>query len=141
MTQTTKIHSGRRPLKKLLDGNNKIRQRSYHENNVLKNYRENVVFELTDGGAIQIIVTHGSEKASNYANNFMEEIRQMVEQESNESLSLRLNYLSETLADALQEMELAQENLKNYALKNSAMAQENFISDSLKLDQNSYGTA
>ena len=29
----------------------------------------------------------------------------------------------------------AQENLKNYALENSAMAQENFISDSLKLDQ------
>ena len=32
-------------------------------------------------------------------------------------------------------MEKAQENLKNYALANSAMAQENFINDSLKLDQ------
>ena len=32
-------------------------------------------------------------------------------------------------------MERAQKNLKNYALENSAMAQENFISDSLKLDQ------
>ena len=31
-------------------------------------------------------------------------------------------------------MERSQENLKNYALENSAMAQENFISDSLKLD-------
>ena len=48
---------------------------------------------------------------------------------------LRLNYLSETLADALQEMEKAQKNLKDYALENSAMAQENFISDSLKLDE------
>ena len=36
------------------------------------------------------------------------------------------------LADALQDMEKAQENLKNYALKNSAMAQENFISGSLQ---------
>ena len=106
------------------------------ENNVLNNYRKNVVFELTAGGAIEISVTHiDPEKASYYANGFMEEIRQLVEEESNASQALRLNYLSETLADALQDMEKAQENLKNYALENSAMAQENFISDSLKLDQ------
>ena len=48
---------------------------------------------------------------------------------------LRLSYLSETLADALQEMETAQKNLKEYALKNSAMARENFMSGSLKLDE------
>ena len=97
---------------------------------------KNVLFKVTDGGAIEILVTHiDPEKASYYANGFMAEIRQMVEKESNSSQALRLNYLSETLADALQEMERAQKNLKNYALKNSAMAQENFISDSLKLDQ------
>ena len=91
---------------------------------------------MTAGGAIEISVTHiDPEKASYYANGFMEEIRQLVEEESNASQALRLNYLSETLADALQDMEKAQENLKNYALENSAMAQENFISDSLKLDQ------
>ena len=106
------------------------------ESNVLDNYRKNVQFGLTNGGAIEISVTHiDPQKASYYANSFMEEIRQLVEKESNASQELRLNYLSETLADALQEMEIAQENLKNYALKNSAMAQENFISDSLKLDQ------
>ena len=105
------------------------------ENNVLKNFRENVLFEQTDGGAIEISVTHiDPQKASYYANSFMEEIRKMVENESNASQALRLNYLSETLADALQDMEKAQENLKNFALENSAMAQENFISDSLKLD-------
>ena len=106
------------------------------ENNVLKNYRDNVDFTLTDGGAIEISVTHiDPEKASYYANSFMEEIRKLVEEESSASQELRLNYLSETLADALQDMEKAQENLKNYALENSAMAQENFISDSVKLDQ------
>ena len=106
------------------------------ENNVLKNYRDNVDFTLTDGGAIEISVTHiDPEKASYYANSFMEEIRKLVEEESSASQALRLNYLSETLADALQDIEKAQENLKNYALENSAMAQENFISDSLKLDQ------
>ena len=106
------------------------------ENNVLNNYRKNVVFELTSGGAIQILVTHTDPaKASYYANAFMEEIRQLVEEESDASQALRLNYLSATLADALQDMERAQEKLKDYALENSAMAQENFISDSLKLDQ------
>ena len=106
------------------------------ESNVLRNYRKNVLFELTKSGTIEISVTHTDrQKASYYANGFMEEIRKMVERESDAAQALRLNYLSETLADALQEMENAQENLKNYALANSALAQENFISDSLKLDE------
>ena len=68
------------------------------ENNVIDNYRKNVFFELTNGGAIEISVTHEDpEKASYYANGFMEEIRQMVEKESNASQALRLNYLSATL--------------------------------------------
>lgn len=106
------------------------------ENNVTKNYRKNVEFKETKGGALSISVTHvNPKKASEYANIFMEEIGRLVEDESVAAQGLRLNYLSKTLADALQDMEEAQENLKNYALKNSAMAQENFISDSLKLDE------
>jgi uncharacterized protein involved in exopolysaccharide biosynthesis len=106
------------------------------ESYVLANYRKNVQFDLTDGGAIEILVTHiDPQKAAFYANSFMEEIRKMVKEESNASQERRLNYLSETLADALQEMEEAQRNLKNYARTNSVMAQENFISDSLKLDE------
>ena len=100
------------------------------ESNIPK-LQKNVEFELTEGGAIKISVTHiDPKKASYYANNLMEEIRKLVEKEAKASKALRLNYLSETLADALQEMEKAQKNLKDYALKNSAMAQENFISDS-----------
>ena len=106
------------------------------ERNVLANYRANVLFELTGSGAIEVSVTHfNPQKASYYANNFMEEIRKMVDQESKASQTLRLNYLSEILADALQEMAAAQENLKNYALENSTLAKEIFISGSLKLDQ------
>lgn len=113
-----------------------LEKKAIIEFNVLKGFRENVLFELTEGGAIVISVTHiNPQKASFYANNIMEEIRQMVESDSKTAQDLRLTYLSETLADALQEMEDAQKNLKNYALENSALAQENFISDSLKLDQ------
>ena len=136
MTQIIKIHSGRRLSRELGWQTTELEKNAIIENNVLSNYRANVLFDLTAGGAIEISVTHTDpEKASYYANGFMEEIRQMVEKESNASQALRLNYLSETLADALQDMEKAQENLKNYTLENSALAQENFISDSLKLDQ------
>ena len=106
------------------------------EFNIIENYRKNVKFEKDIGSAITVSVTHTKpQKASFYANTFMEEIRSLVESESNKSQYLRLNYLSETLADSLQDMEEAQDNLKNYALQNSARAQENFISDSVKLDE------
>ena len=65
----------------------------------------------------------------------MIELKQLVERESAAAKSRRLNYLSETLADALQEMDRAQKNLKDYALENSTLAQTNFISGSLKLDE------
>ena len=79
------------------------------ESNILNNYRKNVLFEVTDGGALEISVTHtDAQKASYYANSFMEEIRKLVEKESSASQALRLNYLSETLADALQDMEETQ---------------------------------
>ena len=113
-----------------------LEKNSVIENNIINNYRKNVKLKKTDGGAIIISVTHNDpKKAAEYANNFMEEIQNLVENESIAAQTLRLNYLSEILADALQEMDKAQENLKNYALENNAMAQENFISDSLKLDQ------
>lgn len=106
------------------------------DTNIIRNYNKNVKFDMSEGGSILISVTHlDPRKAAQYANDFMEELRLLVKKESAVSQQKRLNYLSETLADALQEMENAQVNLKNYALQNSAMAQENFISDSLKLDE------
>ena len=62
----------------------------------------------------------------------MEEIRKRVEKESN-APSARLNYQQLLLTRYKTWRKL--KNLKNYALENSAMAQENFISDSLKLDK------
>ena len=64
----------------------------------------------------------------------MEQVRILIEEEDRKNKDFRLTYLAETLADALQEMENAQNNLKNYALENSTAAQENFITGSLTLD-------
>ena len=105
------------------------------ENNIIKNYQKLVKIDEIDGGLISISVTHSKpDKASIYANTFMEEIRNLIEKESIAEQKLRLSYLSETLADAVQDMERTQKALKDYALENSTLAQEFFLSGSLKLD-------
>ena len=102
---------------------------------VLKNYKKYVKVFETGGGAISISVTHQDpELSAQYANDLMEQVRQLIVQEDEKNKDFRLAYLAETLADALQDMENAQKNLKNYALENSTAAQENFITGSLTLD-------
>ena len=130
VTWKTKIKTAM-GLKKTL-----ARKETIVENNIVSKFRSSVKLEEVDGGAIAISVSHpNSDKAAMYANKFMEEIRLLVKQDNDAAQYLRLSYLSETLADSLQEMERAEKKLKDYALQNSAMAQENFISGSLKLDE------
>ena len=105
------------------------------EKTIIYNYNEFISARTTDSGAFSVSVIHENPNlAAKYANDFMDYTRTLVETENRKAQELKLSYLSETLADALQDMEAAQQNLKEYALKNSALAQENFISGSLKLD-------
>ena len=122
-------------IKKLIGWEaNQAEQKALIENSIISNYKNSVRVAETDGGAISISVTHDNPQlAADYANNFMEEVRKLVESENKEALQFRLSYLSETLADALQEMEIAQKNLKEYRLQNSAMAKENLYQEALIL--------
>lgn len=105
------------------------------EEKILKNFEEFITAEASKSGVLSISVTHKNPlKAAKYANTIMQETKTLVESENEEAKTLRLQYLSETLADALQEVELTQQRLKIYALENSSLAKENFISESLKLD-------
>ena len=105
------------------------------DSTIQENYLEYVQTSQTSAGAIKISVTHENPKlAAEYANQIMELVRQTVAVEEEKSKQMRLSYLAETLADALQDMEIAQQNVKNYTLENSAAAQENFIVGSLQLD-------
>ena len=107
------------------------------EHNFVEKYRKNISFsKAKKSDIITVSVTHiEPDKAASYANQIMEEIRLMVASDSAKTQRFQMNFLSETLADALQDMETADENLKNYTLENSALAQEMFITDSLKLDE------
>ncbi len=114
----------------------KAEKQSIIENMIISNYKKFVSADSTESGTISITVTHENPNlAAQYANNFMEEVSRFVVSESNKAQELRLSYLSETLADALQEVENAQQNLKEYAFQNSTNAQVNFISGSVKLDE------
>ena len=64
----------------------------------------------------------------------MKEIKNTVELEIEDASNQRLTYLSQTLADALQEMEAAQEELKNFALQNNSTAPETFLKGTILLD-------
>ncbi len=105
------------------------------ESKIQESYLDYVEATPTPGGAIKISVTHENPKlAAKYANQIMEIVKKTVAAEEEKSKEMRLSYLAETLADALQDMEIAQKNIKNYTLENSAAAQENFIVGSLQLD-------
>ena len=113
-----------------------VEKNAIAEHTVARNFQNNIALNKAKSGTITILVTHTDPKAAaNYANNVMKEIKLLVETESDLNQKLQMNYLSGTLADALQDMEKAQQDLNNYSLKNSALAQEIFITDSLKLDE------
>ena len=63
----------------------------------------------------------------------MEEIRLMVASDA-KTQRFRMNFLSGPWRMHFR-YETPDENLKNYTLENSALAQEMFIADSLKLDE------
>ena len=106
------------------------------EDKVVSKFRSVISVSTTDAGAISLSVTHEDpERAAFYANELMEFTRDLVLDEQEESTDLRLNYLSETLADALQEMERSQERLKQFALENSTVADQSFVAGSLQLDR------
>ena len=106
------------------------------EDRIVSKFRSAISASTTDVGAISLSVTHEDpERAAFYANELMEFTRDLVLDEQEESTDLRLNYLSETLADALQEMERSQERLKQFALENSTVADQSFVAGSLQLDR------
>ena len=123
-------------IKKLIGWQNPDRTKQFLvQEAVIKGYIGAVAASSTGAGAIQISVTHTNpELASDYANGLTELVREMIEDQDNTSKSFRLSYLAETLADALQDMEAAQSKLKEYTLQNSAAAQQNFVSGSVRLD-------
>ena len=84
---------------------------------------------------MKIEVTHTSpQRAALIANVIMDTIISFTKHKKNTRQDQQLTYLSNTLATALNDLEISQSNLKEFTLKNSALPLENFTVGSLQLD-------
>jgi len=102
---------------------------------IASSYSNNVTLEETSNGSIKVKVTHmNAQRAAKIANAIMEEIITSTRNKQSTEQDQQLIYLSNTLAKALSDLELSQSNLKDFALKNSALPMESFAAGSLELD-------
>ena len=98
-------------------------------------YLQNVALSTTDGGSLKIKVTHANAgRAAEIANRIMQEIISDIKKKKDHQQDSQLAYLSNTLAGALSDLEIAQSSLKVFALESSALPLESFAAGSLQLD-------
>jgi uncharacterized protein involved in exopolysaccharide biosynthesis len=103
--------------------------------NIIAKYLKNVELNQTTDGSIKVSVTHvNPQRAAKIANGIMDEIILNKKTKINKTQDQHLSYLSNTLAMALNDLEVSQSKLKEFALKNSALPLEEFAAGSLKLD-------
>jgi uncharacterized protein involved in exopolysaccharide biosynthesis len=106
------------------------------EKNIVTTFRESVAVEETENGAISVKVDHTDPaRAAQVANAIMDQIVSQAEFETKAEQTSQITYLSETLADTLREMEVAQARLKNFAIENSTLSIEALAVGSVALDQ------
>jgi uncharacterized protein involved in exopolysaccharide biosynthesis len=102
---------------------------------IIKEYSKNVVLNETDGGSVKLTVTHANpQRAAMIANSIMNKIISDKLIQKNTEQDQRLTYLSNTLAKALNDLEVSQSNLKEFALENSAMPLKDFTVENMQLD-------
>ena len=103
--------------------------------NIVKSFAKIVTLNDLKSGAQTVSVKHSDpERAAEIANSVLDLLIIEVETKQEEAHSTRLNYLSSSLADALQQLDSTQENLKDYALSNNILSVEAFASQSVALD-------
>jgi len=103
--------------------------------NILKKFDSTVSIQQTDGGAIEVKVTHKNPtRAAEIANYIVEKIITLTKMENKENLNSRLQYLSEKLAVASKDLKYSQSRVNEFALKNSAQAVQSFAVGSVVLD-------
>ena len=98
-------------------------------------YSNKVLLETTEDGSVRIVAMHvDPERAAKIANVIMDVIISTTKNKKNKESDIQLSYMSNTLAKALSDLEVAQSNLKEFALVNSALPLESFAAGSLQLD-------
>jgi uncharacterized protein involved in exopolysaccharide biosynthesis len=102
---------------------------------IVKKYSKNIMVDITEEGSIKIMVTHEvPQRAAKIANVIMDTIINIQKKQKDDDQDQMLFYMSNTLANALNDLEVSQSNLKEFAIKNTAMPLESFTAGSLQLD-------
>jgi uncharacterized protein involved in exopolysaccharide biosynthesis len=102
---------------------------------IVAKYSKNVLIDETPEGSVKIVVTHANpQRAAEIANEIMNVVISNTKNKNDTEQDQQLSYLSNTLARALSDLEVSQSNLKEFALKNSALPLEEFAAGSLQLD-------
>ena len=102
---------------------------------IIEEYIENVKLEETDEGSIKIAVTHvNPQRAADIANGIMNKIISDVKYKKDNQQEQQLSFLSNSLAKALNDLDVSQSNLKNFTMENSALPLESFAAGSLQLE-------
>jgi uncharacterized protein involved in exopolysaccharide biosynthesis len=102
---------------------------------ITQTFKDSLSITDTDAGTTIISITHTDAiRAAKVANEIMSQIIYDLEQEKDIEQTGQLSYLSKTLANALNELELAETRLKTFALENSALPLESFAAGSIELD-------
>ena len=103
--------------------------------NVIKAYNKVITIDTTSGGAISVTVEHEiPDRAAEIANHIVDKIITLKTDENIENVNEKLRYLSQTLANASEELEDAKDAMKTYSLENSAQAIESFAVGSVMMD-------
>lgn len=102
---------------------------------IVKTYLNNLKIEKTEDGAIKIVIKHATpQRAAQIANVIMDEIISGIENKRNTEQDQHLNYLSNTLAKALIDLEASRTNLKEFTLENSVLTLKSFEAKTIELD-------
>tara|TARA_B100000767_G_scaffold274843_1_gene309223 strand:- start:1000 stop:2946 length:1947 start_codon:yes stop_codon:yes gene_type:complete len=102
---------------------------------IVKQYSKNISITTTKSGATKITVTHrDNSRAAEIANAIMVGILDYQEARKNKRLDSQIDFLSRSVANALNDLELSQSKLKTFALENSALPLESFAEGSLELE-------
>ena len=103
--------------------------------NIVKKFKESLVSKETDSGSTVISFTHTDAfRAADIANEIMYLALSDRKASKHEFQQKQTAFFSQTLADALSDLELAQTKLKVFTLENSALPLELFTAGSLELD-------
>jgi len=102
---------------------------------IVKKYSKSVAFDKTKNGGIEIVTRHENAlRAAEIANTIMDAVITNSKIQKNIAKDAQLDYLTQTLAKALSDLELSQSNLQNFALENSVQPLESFAVGSLQLE-------